>query len=1603
MRHIITVIAVIAMSFTAPDMLLHAKDDNGHTLTALWKTFYTARDNDRPKDETAALDRIKKEALAKGLAWDYYDACREYVGSRSRSNWKLYEEAQEAFENEIESNAAPVAIFCMHDEYRGGDGNDLAFLAKNKARMLKESNPEFYMRDYALMTEKYSEVLTGLFSNDYEYALWSLFSRKGGTYSGIANKARSYFSGKYPLDAFIDYKEITRSENRKELEDPFLEKYRGKAACLLVEEDRIKARFMELSGPGAGSQEDFKLLNARCDSFKAGRASFSGIEKTIAGCCQIPDRVSKILNAKRTGFKIADGKVELYLRNVAEATLIIRKDDEKQATVFERKVNNPIGSYYVTDIVKLDLGSLDDGDYIVTCKAPGAEDTKQDYSKTTLSMSIRQDSAGIGVYVADYLTGEPVPKAGFTLTDRDGKVLSTAAGMALDGYTYLPSDMVRAIENHDGRCMLQASYKDAEGKARRSSRMSVYLRRTYAEKIDENAVHCNFLSDRNAFVPEETIHFKAILYRGHYRYRSCEAGLTVKASLLDPRGKEITSLDLKTDDFGSASGEFKIPGTGNNGMFGIRISLDGNTLYTHRFRVDDFVLPTYSLVWEKDGKEYHPGDNVTVKGVIKSYSGHNIGNADISYSVSKYGEVQSGDIRPEPDGSFSITFVSDKEYPWQCYRVQVKVVDSTGETKEFDRSVYVSRNDSSDAGKKEYCFEQVADEPIAVKVIAGARTTWAVAELFTTGDRLLEKRLVRFEPEGDNPAQTVIRFDYKDSYPDVVSMHVLYFQNGEDYSYSITSRRPDDSWKLPLSFTRFLDTTAPGATYTFTLKTESGVQCAATIFDKSTETIQGNPYRTIAPGLLPAPVIRVSSSNGWDSCYRWSDDMMELMEMNYGIATKSGRIMMKNVAMANGAAMETASMRAPSPDAMADSVEEVVEEEAIPFQLADSAPEGGYIRENFANTIAWEPCLQSDKDGNVTFTFTNADKLSTYFVQIFAHDRDMRNAAVRKEMVVTLPVKIAVVEPQILYDGDRYVCRATLSNSTSSPVSGTVKVEMLDGRDNATAKLLDSGLEKIVVPAKGSASFEKEIDVRDISDLGIRMSFTPDNREQGADGIFLSIPVLQTVQTITEAHSSLLLPGDDRETLIEKLRGQFVNFPGSEAAMREVSILDMLREAVPERVEPKSDNAVALTEALYAGMLADGLKGKPMTIDPDSEILARILKLQTPDGGFAWFSGMESSPVVTCLVLERFHRMGITLGTADAVRYIDEIYFRKEARPWWRGWISQAQYLYVRSLYPSEDFSSKGIDSKFWKEFRKEAKEYLVPARVRGLNGAIFAKARRVETLRNLLSSDDGLRLASKWGIKLAAGARLGKSLAKDMESLSQYAEPHKSGGMYFPNAVMPFRGLLESEAYAHAHLCRLMEESGHTDISDGIRLWLMIQKETQKWDSDPGYLEALHAVYNGSQELLATKVIALKGSVELPFSQVKASGNGFTVERQYFKGGRHISDTETLNVGDRITAVYKIWNGENRSFVKLTAPRNAALKPVDQLSGYHWNCYRNVLKDRTEYWYDSYPEEKTEIREEFYVQQAGSFQSAALEIVCEYADHYRANDAGRPAMSIVR
>lgn len=1689
---------------TAAGIIFNASAMNdGHELTSLWDQYEKARKADRPQKEAEILADIKAQALKKHLPVDFYDAATEYVRTVQRRDWKQADKLREDLEKEVKQYDDALVTFLWMGEWKGESAKVLWDYVQAHPGDFKGCHPSLHRGVSSMLNGAYCEFI----SSDAEYVLWYVLTRSTSLKGEVAASLRPLLAGSYPGEGTLEYV-FANKKDKAEMER-LAGKYAGKALALFPESQLLGMEMKKLDEIGAG-QDKYRALGDKCHEFEKRRQAFGGGEAVIAKAVTSVSSLLDRLEDKSLDVEVEDNTIKVIFRNLSQANVTLRRDKE---TVRTWKAVNTACSYYIKDTVEIPMGALPDGSYTIEAVSGklSAEESVQQY---TLSIATRIDSRGRSVFVADYKTGEPLKNVTLRLL-KSGKELAVST-LALDGFTKLPDAIEKQIADGGN------AYFKLEAVSGDRLSLPVSIDRAFYVRTADTSVKCNIYKDRGAYNPGDTMQFKAIVFQGDAMLgmNVCK-GRTVKLRFRDSEGNILETRSLKTNDWGAVSGSFVIPSGLRNGMFRIEVE----DLARDSFRVDEFVLPSFTLDFDPVEKLYLPGDEITVSGSVTSYSGHSLSSARLEAVVERYGnEEASKEVILDTDNKFSFTFpVLYSGY----YYVTVKLTDASGETLSFSHGYYVGNNlgiethientvesevslmpededsprwsrkaaslvqdshlkvllQATDADYnpvpipvgytltgpdgavvasgslpsgeslsanlpasgiyvlKTFVSAKKADGsvvssdkedrilylapsekavPVGVSTVfvpgetevsgkisarmgSGEGKIYAAVTLYGEGRKVLYSAMKLV----DKGKIADITLPYLDSYPDAVRLQVFYFINGDSVRYDELYRRAKDKYTLPLKFTRFTDKAFPGTEYTFELKTAPGVEALAAVWDKSLDAVAANywPQVTLRDYSVEGVSINIT-------CGR--------------IGTQEPMPFYRLEARAKGAVLESvnASMDAAAP-AMA-LVEEVTDD-----SKAAAPDEGVKARADFSTALTFQPHLYPSAEGKLKFSFRTSDKLSTYYVRVYAHDEAMRNAMVQDEMVVSIPVKVTLLEPRFLYVGDRYDAVVTVSSIASEPVSGTI---VLRAGEFVQQVPVTVGVGEVI-----SRTFTVRADASMCDGKGIlllKASFVADDF---TDAVQVEVPVMPAAQALTEAHSAVLRDGMSREALLGELRSRFVNVPASSAVLRDISVLDMVKDAIPSHIEPSANDVLSLSEAWYIGLMASRLNTaegvSPEVADngaeapsgntPSASLLQKIMACQNADGGFAWFEGMPSNAIITAVLLERFAKLrdrGFEVpDVSESVKYLDTVQFGTSLQ-YWCGWVSDAQYMRVRALYASVPFEVKPVSDtgkKRMKEFKNSAKAYLVPSKKdgRGLEGQILAKARRLLTLRSLLSSGEGIALAKAWGVKLGTSARLKKSMRADITSLVEYAVEHRDGGWYYPNAVMPWRGLLESEAYAHALLCELLDNAEVTEgspsaIADGIRLWLMLQKETQKWDTEPAYIDAITAILDGSEAVLNTRVLALSASYEAPFKDVKASGNGFTVERKFFRDGEEIKPGEEVSVGDRISAKYIIWNTENRSFVKVTAGHEASLQPVQQLSGHlgfgfirpfdgrvsRWVFtpygYRNVKASVTEYYFDSYPEENTVLEEEFFVVRAGSFQAPVTVIESLYASHYRANSA---------
>ncbi len=1177
----------------------------------------------------------------------------------------------------------------------------------------------------------------------------------------------------------------------------------------------------------------------------------------------------------------------------------------------------------------------------------------------------------------------------------------------------------------------------------------------------ENAV---LFTDRALYKPADTIHFKLICYKAGETAGEVLAGKTVKVTIRHQAEKDpAATLEVTTNEMGSASGAFTLPEGSKNGTYRI----DAGYYATARVRVEEYKRPNFSVSLQPVEEALCYGDVIRQGGQLKSYAGFSVAGGEIWYRVIRtswdrtYGRYLSredlleGTVISDGDGHFDIVFQAERpEYKdhddallHSSYQIQVRATDPQGETHEtsiivpvadipVDLNVELPDNEHFEsrlivdkdrvkavtikgstlngtpysivtgwtvtdaAGVVVAKGTATTNEPVAFdfgSLPSGDYSVEACTEfrgreikeerkvvVLSTDDRTLPFQSKYFyyavRTEGaiefvlgtteDDLWLEVELFDddkqlycehvhlqnemrkfnlpYKDSYRSAVKLSVFGFRGGAGIDNTYQFTRPGDV-RLDVAVETFRDKTTPGSEEEMIVRAPAGSELLVSIYDVTTDRYRPNSF-SFYPLREYAMVGRPEITTSLQQAYRMNRAMNAL-----------GAGIVEEEALSFAAADKRIAADATMAD---DSMEK--EEETPEF-------EG---RTNFSELIAFYPQLKADAGGRTAIRYKAGDLLSTFRVLVLAHDKRLFAGDAAAEFVVQKELMVMPNVPLFVTEGDRLVLKAKIVNMSSRELKGTAYIELLDENGR---KLKMKGLESQKRTLLAGAQDEVGWTVTAPGGTGkltARIWFvTPTS----TDGEQHEVKVVPNEITLTEAASFILGGKHDHKYYEKQLRKQFgAANPVIEYA--EYSTLDAVKESLPKADKPESDNAISWTNQLYINQMRNlVLKDDPADYESfRSQAFSRLKLLQNSDGGMAWFAGMSSNTVLTLYFLEKMGQLrsvGALDPDAGELELIGRALSYVDGRLVVQGSLKNFQpFSYIREFA----IRSLWFDVPMSDGARAVYKRFLDGTEEGWQDLSILEKSQ----LCNMMLRADGTQYDDK---------RFDKRIKLLRESLKDYAVENPTVGCYFPNAVMPFRGLMNNEIYAHAQLIETFGKLGEKKVVDGIAQWLLLQKHNQAWENTVATTDAVHA-------LIASKAKDLKlGAVYYTYTtkldRVKASANELSVNRTFLRAetGEPLRDGEALHVGDEIIVNYSIHNTENRSFVQMRAMRPACFYPRDERSYYTWyGWYREVKPSETNYYWELLPEENTSVQERFYVQQEGTFNSGLIEIECLYAKEYR-------------
>lgn len=731
------------------------------------------------------------------------------------------------------------------------------------------------------------------------------------------------------------------------------------------------------------------------------------------------------------------------------------------------------------------------------------------------------------------------------------------------------------------------------------------------------------------------------------------------------------------------------------------------------------------------------------------------------------------------------------------------------------------------------------------------------------------------------------------------------------------------------------------------------------------------------------------------------------------------------------------------------------------------------------------PDLLSDGDGNVSVEFEVPDFNTTWQFQILGYSENLLTAWLKLDAIASKPVMVRSNPPRFLRTGDKAKVTALLFNNSDTDINLGGRIEIVNP---VSGESIAAGiLEDAPVSPSANRLVSVEFDVPSNTSSLIMKAYAEGKNH--SDGEQTLIDVLPSSTPVVE--STRFYIGAGNGTFSQKLP-KFNKDANVTLRYCDNPVWECVL-ALPSISNPGSDNVLSLMRSLYANSMSIGIVGKypqirkgleelfakkdsassvlksnlekdavlktvelgntPWVNNASAEtarmgnlntlldksaaeaavgtLMEKVRRLQNPDGGWSWCKDMRSSLFMTEQSLRLFGMMnnfGYLPSGADkminrAIAYCDkEIYdnYIKSERRFSNS--EMLSYLFVRSCFNvgsgSAGFSSMANDAL--KEISEDWEHYSVYDK--SMAAILFSRSKGYERMAGVI-----------------------------LESLNQFASKSETKGWWFDNLSSGFNGWSKLSATSMALQAYAEIEPGSTAV-DGLRQWLVLQKETEDWGADPSAVEVIQSILASGADWIGTSVppeitlggrpleIAdsemLTGVITLSLDAKKASGKvvkigkksespswggvisqfvapinevkmencgNLKIEKRLFV----VKDTPSgevvteggIKVGDKVRVTLTVTCDKDMNYVALIDERGACLEPDDQISRYCFvdgiGAYREVRDSRTSFFIEFLPKGVNVISYDCHADREGGYAVGIASVQSLYSPLQTAHSAG--------
>ena len=650
--------------------------------------------------------------------------------------------------------------------------------------------------------------------------------------------------------------------------------------------------------------------------------------------------------------------------------------------------------------------------------------------------------------------------------------------------------------------------------------------------------------------------------------------------------------------------------------------------------------------------------------------------------------------------------------------------------------------------------------------------------------------------------------------------------------------------------------------------------------------------------------------------------------------------------------------------------EEIAEKEKQDKKPAEKSEAEPALRENFNETAFFFPQLRTNKDGSATFSFTMPDAFTRWRLMLLAYTKDRKTGSNNYTFTSSKPVMIMADMPRYMYDNDTLWFVANIINTGDEPVTPTAKLEIFDAASMQPINNMiiqagpstGSGTSTIpmetIQPGRSKEVRWKVAGQYDLSLLAFRFTAYAG---QFSDAEQHLLPVLSSEIFMTQT-LPITVKAETEQTF------DFEAIANPDSHERDYSLTLNFStnpvwyavQALPYLANVKTDRAETAFYVFYANTLSSYiadhipnllnyikkwqietpdallsqlekdqdlkaimLQETPWVLEAKSETEQRsriamlfevntlrnqqtnALKLieqkQKYNGGWPWMDGMPESPYISTYLLGgmgKLQKMGAwsSLSKADqntaqricdkAVRFLEydvaETYRYMKAHSKGKDWPIGSGTL--NELFALSFFKEQNSD----KDFATAKKYYL--------------KSLDEEwTTFNFNQRSKGALVLYRNGNEKTAKLMI--------QSFKECAQKNEQIGMYWPKKYFSF----ESHIATHANIMAAFAEiDQNQEMIDQLRVWLLTQKQTNKWENSASTADAIYALLmRGSDWFEEGKDVTLRFGNTPINTDGGVAGTGFIQRR--WNANEVTQDMRQLTVNN--PTPHLVWGGLFRQY----------------------------------------------------------------------------------------